>query len=166
MGTDKNGATKSDSNFLDCGGKRSATPPAQKEFELFRKLRKGKTVEGLLNYHQARPIENLYAIERARVLLEDFDILSAEIRTTAWPASRPRKTQRRTGVFTSLAFDGSPLERIEIAQADRNLLFRHRRFILDEIPLHIGLRGGAEQRRKGNLALADGHIIAHVRMPG
>jgi NAD-reducing hydrogenase large subunit len=65
-----------------------STPLAQKEFELFRKLRKGKTVEGSLYYHYARLIENLYAIERARVLLEDFDILSTEIRTTAWPANR------------------------------------------------------------------------------
>jgi NAD-reducing hydrogenase large subunit len=65
-----------------------STPLAQKEFELFRKLRKGKTVEGSLYYHYARLIENLYAIERARVLLEDFDILSTEIRTNALPSNR------------------------------------------------------------------------------
>ena len=65
-----------------------ATPLAQKEFELFRKLRKGKTVEGSLYYHYARLIENLYALEHARQLLEDPDILSTEIRTTAWPANR------------------------------------------------------------------------------
>jgi NAD-reducing hydrogenase large subunit len=65
-----------------------STPLAQKEFELFRKLRKGKTVEGSLYYHYARLIENLYAVERARQLLEDPDILSTEIRETAWPSNR------------------------------------------------------------------------------
>jgi NAD-reducing hydrogenase large subunit len=65
-----------------------STPLAQKEFELFRKLRKGKTVEGSLYYHYARLIENLYALEHARQLLEDPDILSTEIRTTAWPVNR------------------------------------------------------------------------------
>ncbi len=65
-----------------------STPLAQKEFDLFRRLRKGKVVEGSLYYHYARLIENLYAIERARQLLEDPDILSTEIRTNARPASR------------------------------------------------------------------------------
>src|SRR5208283_5536585 len=65
-----------------------STPLAQKEFEWFRKLRKGKTVEGSLYYHYARLIENLYAIEHARQLLEEPDILSTEIRTTAWPVNR------------------------------------------------------------------------------
>jgi NAD-reducing hydrogenase large subunit len=65
-----------------------ATPLAQKEFALFRDLRDGQPVEGSLYYHYARLIENLYAIERARELLEDPDILSTDIRTTAWPANR------------------------------------------------------------------------------
>jgi NAD-reducing hydrogenase large subunit len=65
-----------------------STPLAQKEFELFRRLRRGKTVEGSLYYHYARLIENLYAIERAGQLLDDPDILSTEIRTTAWPVNR------------------------------------------------------------------------------
>jgi NAD-reducing hydrogenase large subunit len=65
-----------------------STPLAQEEFELFRRLRKGKTVEGSLYYHYARLIENLYAIERARQLLEEPDILSTEIRTTASPSNR------------------------------------------------------------------------------
>ena len=67
---------------------RMSTPLAQEEFELFRRLRKGKTVEGSLYYHYARLIENLYAIERARQLLEEPDILSTEIRTTARPSNR------------------------------------------------------------------------------
>ena len=65
-----------------------STPLAQREFELFRKLRKGKTVEGSLYYHYARLIENLYAIEHARQLLEDPAILSTEIRTNAMPTNR------------------------------------------------------------------------------
>ncbi len=65
-----------------------STPLAQKEFELFRRLRKGKVVEGSLYYHYARLIENLYAIEHARQLLEDPDILSTEIRANATPANR------------------------------------------------------------------------------
>ena len=64
-----------------------STPLAQQEYELFRRLRKGKTVEGSLYYHYARLIENLYAIEHARQLLEEPDILSTEIRTTAWPSN-------------------------------------------------------------------------------
>ncbi|HTS17608.1 MAG TPA: Ni/Fe hydrogenase subunit alpha [Verrucomicrobiae bacterium] len=65
-----------------------STPLAQQEFELFRQLRKGDVVEGSLYYHYARLIENLYAIERARQLLEDPDILSTEIRANAWPVNR------------------------------------------------------------------------------
>ena len=73
-----------------------STPLAQKEFELFRKLRKGKTVEGSLYYHYARLIENLYAIERARQLLEDPDILSTEIRT---PPPGLARTAKASGVI-------------------------------------------------------------------
>ncbi len=83
-----------------------STPLAQKEFELFRKLRNGKTVEGSLYYHYARLIEDLYAIERARQMLEDPDILSTEIRTNACPSptakasasSKPRAA--RSGIIT------------------------------------------------------------------
>ena len=64
-----------------------STPLAQKEFERFRAVRQGKPVEGSLYYHYARLIENLYALEHARRLLEDPDILSTDIRTTAWPAN-------------------------------------------------------------------------------
>jgi NAD-reducing hydrogenase large subunit len=39
-----------------------STPLAQKEFDLFHRLGKGKVVEGSLYYHYARLIENLYAI--------------------------------------------------------------------------------------------------------
>jgi len=61
------------------------TPLAGQEYDRFQRSRQGKTVEGSLYYHYARLIENLYAIERVRELLDDPDILSREIRTTAWP---------------------------------------------------------------------------------
>jgi NAD-reducing hydrogenase large subunit len=67
---------------------RISTPLAQKEFSLFHQLRHGKTVEGSLYYHYAQLIENIHALERARELLEDPEILSAEIRTMAWPSRR------------------------------------------------------------------------------
>ncbi len=56
-----------------------ATPLAQKEFELYRQICGGKVVEGTLYYHYARLIEDLYAVERARELLLDPDILSSDI---------------------------------------------------------------------------------------
>lgn len=71
---------------LNAAGKMS-TPLAQKEFELFGRLCHGKTVEGSLYYHYARLIENLYAIERTRQLLDEPDILSTEIRARAWPSN-------------------------------------------------------------------------------
>jgi NAD-reducing hydrogenase large subunit len=39
-------------------------------------------VEGTLYYHYARLIEDLYAVERTRQLLEDPDILSTDILQT------------------------------------------------------------------------------------
>ncbi len=58
-----------------------ATPLAQKEFEEFRKINGGKPVEGSLYYHYARLIEDLYAVEHARQLLEDPEITSKDIRS-------------------------------------------------------------------------------------
>jgi NAD-reducing hydrogenase large subunit len=65
-----------------------STPLAQAEFTRYRALRQGKPVEGSLYYHYARLIENLYAIERAKELLLDPDLLSTDIRATAWPTHR------------------------------------------------------------------------------
>jgi NAD-reducing hydrogenase large subunit len=55
------------------------TPLAQKEYEIFHKLCNGQTVQGTLYYHYARLIENLYAIEHTKQLLEDKEILSTDI---------------------------------------------------------------------------------------
>ncbi len=58
-----------------------ATPLAQVEFELFRQICGGKVVQGSLYYHYARLIEDLAAVERARDILLDREILSTDIRT-------------------------------------------------------------------------------------
>jgi len=59
---------------------RISTPLANEEFKRFRALGDGGPVEPSLYYHYARLIEDLYAAERARELLEDPDILSTDIR--------------------------------------------------------------------------------------
>lgn len=56
-----------------------ATPLAQQEYERFQALRGGEVIEGTLYYHYARLIEDLYAVEHTRELLEDPDILSTDI---------------------------------------------------------------------------------------
>ncbi|NLI99272.1 Ni/Fe hydrogenase subunit alpha [bacterium] len=56
------------------------TPKASEELDWF-KARWGSPVHKTLTYHYARFIETLYAIERARKLLEDQDILKGEIYT-------------------------------------------------------------------------------------
>ena len=63
-----------------------------------RQLRGGKVVEGTLYYHYARLIEDLYAVEHTRELLEDPDILShrhpdqppGDQLSRAWASSKPR----------------------------------------------------------------------------
>jgi NAD-reducing hydrogenase large subunit len=55
------------------------TPLAQKEFETYRQINDGKPVYQTLYYHYARLIETLFAVERARELLEDPDILGKDI---------------------------------------------------------------------------------------
>jgi NAD-reducing hydrogenase large subunit len=73
---------------------RMATPLAQAEYELFQQARGGQVVEGTLYYHYARLIEDLYAIENVRVLLEDPDILSTEIQN-----NRPVTNAEGVGVI-------------------------------------------------------------------
>ena len=65
-----------------------ATPLAQQEYEIFQQLRGGKVIEGTLYYHYARLIEDLYAVERARELLLDPDILSTDILQTGQVTNR------------------------------------------------------------------------------
>jgi NAD-reducing hydrogenase large subunit len=55
------------------------TPMAQEEFKLYRQLNAGKPVYHTLYYHYARMIEVLYAIERARELLENPDLMGRDI---------------------------------------------------------------------------------------
>jgi NAD-reducing hydrogenase large subunit len=65
-------------NVADC----ISTPLAQEEFKRFRALAKGP-VEPTLYMHYARMIEDLYAAERTRELLEDPDITSTDIIATS-----------------------------------------------------------------------------------
>lgn len=55
------------------------TPLAQKEFEAYRQINDGQPVHQTLYYHYARLIETLFAVEKARELLDDPDILSKDI---------------------------------------------------------------------------------------
>ncbi|TVS14080.1 MAG: Ni/Fe hydrogenase subunit alpha [Planctomycetaceae bacterium] len=56
-----------------------ATPLAQVEYEIYQQICGGRTVEGTLYYHYARLIEDLYAVERAREILEDPEVLSKDL---------------------------------------------------------------------------------------
>ncbi len=67
---------------------RMATPLAQAEYELFHQLGAGRTVQGTLCYHYARLVEDLYAVERARQILEDQEVLSRDILCTGRVTNR------------------------------------------------------------------------------
>jgi NAD-reducing hydrogenase large subunit len=58
------------------------TPLANKEFKKYRAINNGKPIENTLLYHYARLIETLFAIEKARMLCEEPDILSHDIMNT------------------------------------------------------------------------------------
>jgi NAD-reducing hydrogenase large subunit len=58
------------------------TPLAHAELKLWKQINNGKPVENTLYYHYARLIENLFAVEKVAVLLNDPDILSTDILNT------------------------------------------------------------------------------------
>ena len=58
------------------------TPLANEELKKFKALNDGKPVENTLYYHYARLIEAVFAMEKARQLLDDPDILSTDILNT------------------------------------------------------------------------------------
>ncbi len=58
------------------------TPIANEEYQEYRALYDWKPVENTLNYHYARLIETIFAIERVRELLDDKDILGKDILNT------------------------------------------------------------------------------------
>ena len=66
------------------------TPLANEEFGNFKSLGGGKPVEGTLWYHYARLIEDLYAIERAKEILLDPDVLSTDLMTDYAASDRRR----------------------------------------------------------------------------
>jgi NAD-reducing hydrogenase large subunit len=70
---------------------RIGTELADKELTRFKQLGKGGPVHETLYYHYARLIELLYAVERARQLVEDSQIISEEVRV-------PVKRQSGEGV--------------------------------------------------------------------
>jgi len=84
---------------------RISTPMANEEFRKFKALSEGP-VEPSLYMHYARLIEDIYAAERTRELLEEPDILSTEIR------ARPR---------------GLTGEGVGVIEAPRGTLFHHYR---------------------------------------
>ncbi len=61
---------------------RISTPLANMELKEFKQLGNGQPVHESLYYHYARLIELLYAVERAKELLQDDDIVSKETRVT------------------------------------------------------------------------------------
>ena len=58
------------------------TPLANEEFKEYRAMYDWKPVENTLNYHYARLIEILFALEKVKVLLDDPDILGRDILNT------------------------------------------------------------------------------------
>ena len=81
-----------------------ATEQADIEFQLFKALGKGQPVHEGVYFHYARLIEILYAVERARELLADDEIVSREVRV---------KVDRREG------------EGIGVIEAPRGTLIHH-----------------------------------------
>ncbi len=57
-----------------------STPLANKELSAFKKLGNGKPVHETLYYHYARLVELLYAVERAKQLLDDDSIVDLDVR--------------------------------------------------------------------------------------
>ncbi|MBN1261884.1 MAG: Ni/Fe hydrogenase subunit alpha [Anaerolineae bacterium] len=56
-----------------------STPMAQSEMKIWKSLNGGKPVEGTLYFHYARLIETIYALERAKELMDDPDILGTDL---------------------------------------------------------------------------------------
>ena len=67
------------------------TPLAKEEFNNFKSIGGGKPVEGTLWYHYARLIEDLYAIERAKEILLDPDVLPTDLATDYHDLDRRRR---------------------------------------------------------------------------
>ncbi|MBN2503671.1 MAG: Ni/Fe hydrogenase subunit alpha [Anaerolineales bacterium] len=58
------------------------TPLANEELTAYKAINPGKPLENTLYFHYARLIETVFSMERAKELLEDPDILSADILNT------------------------------------------------------------------------------------
>ncbi|MCP4349589.1 MAG: Ni/Fe hydrogenase subunit alpha [Desulfobacterales bacterium] len=64
-----------------------STPLANAELGEFKKIGEGKPLQSGFFYHYARMIELLYAVERARDLINDPEILSHEVRIPVEPGA-------------------------------------------------------------------------------
>ncbi len=93
------------------------TPLANEEFKSFKALGGGKPVEGTLWYHYARLIEDLYAIERAKEILLDPDVLSTDL-VTDYAGLSPGWS----GHYFDLVLTG---EGVGCLEAPRGTLFHH-----------------------------------------
>jgi NAD-reducing hydrogenase large subunit len=80
------------------------TPAAAEEFKELKQISEGKPIQSSLFFHYARMIELLYAVERARDLLMDPEIMSTDVRVPV----------KRTGG-----------EGVGVLEAPRGTLFHH-----------------------------------------
>jgi NAD-reducing hydrogenase large subunit len=64
-----------------------STPLANEELQEFKQIGSGRPLQGSFFFHYARMIELLYAVERAKELLYDPEILSHEVRIPIKPRS-------------------------------------------------------------------------------
>ena len=101
-----------------------ATPLAQAEYETYQQINDGRVVEGTLCYHYARLVEDLYAVERARQILEDPEVLSRDIlatgRVTNHEGVGVLEAPRGTLFHHYWVDDNGQLERINLIVATGN----------------------------------------------
>ena len=101
-----------------------ATPLAQQEYEIYQQVRGGAVIEGTLFYHYARLVEDLYAVERARQILEDPEVLSRDIlctgRVTNHEGVGVLEAPRGTLFHHYWVDDNGQLERVNLIVATGN----------------------------------------------
>lgn len=95
-----------------------STPLANAELKNFKSINTGRPVEGTLWYHYARLIEDVYAIERAKEILQDPDVLSNDLMGNIREAKR---------------------EGVGCLEAPRGTLFHHYKVDEDGLLTHVNL---------------------------
>jgi len=94
------------------------TPAANAELKNFKSINSGRPVEGTLWYHYARLIEDVYALERAKEILHDPDVLSNDLVGNAY---EPK------------------LEGVGCLEAPRGTLFHHYKVDGNGLLTHVNL---------------------------